>query len=225
MGGVEVTRRWLAAVAIAAVAATTLTASPAFAAAKTPTAKVVLDPDNDFSHAVWDGVSYSELPITAQIAKDVKTQLEGLLIALTLLPFLDIAAAIAVDGVAIAGSSRPGNPESPVGKGGYYERTPTEVQKLAETGKRSARGDGFVTKAAQELDKHGGVGGFPKPTGNALVKNEQAQAILEEILYNPGTRTQPIENGLFVGGKYYIAPDGWGAAFDVNGVFQYFGNF
>jgi len=73
-----VSRRLLAAVAIAAVAASTLSAAPAFAAAKTPTAKVVLDPDNDFSHAVWDGVSYSELPITAQIAKDVKTQLEGL---------------------------------------------------------------------------------------------------------------------------------------------------
>lgn len=78
MGGVEVSRRWLAAVAIAAVAASTLSAAPAVAATKTPTAKVVLDPDNDYSHAVWDGVAYSELPITSQIAKDVKTQLEGL---------------------------------------------------------------------------------------------------------------------------------------------------
>ncbi|SFR53955.1 RHS repeat-associated core domain-containing protein [Microbacterium azadirachtae] len=68
----------LAGVAIAAVALSTLTASPAVAATKTPTAKVVLDPDNDYSHAVWDGIGYSELPITSQIAKDVKTQLEGL---------------------------------------------------------------------------------------------------------------------------------------------------
>ena len=59
-------RRWLAAVAIAAVAASTLSAAPAFAAAKTPTAKVVLDPDNDFSHAIWDGVSYSELRMASR---------------------------------------------------------------------------------------------------------------------------------------------------------------
>jgi hypothetical protein len=64
--------------AIAAVPLSLLTAAPVVAASKKPSAKVVLDLDNDYSHAVWDGVSYSELPITSQIARDVKTQLEGL---------------------------------------------------------------------------------------------------------------------------------------------------
>jgi hypothetical protein len=63
---------------IAAAALSTLSASPAVAAMTTPSAKVVLVPANDYSHTVWDGVVYSELPITSQIARDVKTQLEGL---------------------------------------------------------------------------------------------------------------------------------------------------
>lgn len=52
-----------------------------------------------------------------------------------------------------------------------------------------------------------------------------AQDQLEDILTHPGTVTREISGGNFSGGRYYIAPDGRGAAFDENGVFQYFGVF
>jgi hypothetical protein len=51
------------------------------------------------------------------------------------------------------------------------------------------------------------------------------QEQLDDILTYPGTRIEDITKGNFVGGKYFIAPDGRGAAFDSSGVFQYFGVF
>lgn len=51
------------------------------------------------------------------------------------------------------------------------------------------------------------------------------QQQLDDILNNPNTVTRGINGGNFSGGRYYIAPDGRGAAFDANGTFQYFGVF
>ena len=45
-----------------------------------------------------------------------------------------------------------------------------------------------------------------------------------DITY-PGTRVEDITKGNFAGGRYYVAPDGRGAAFDSSGAFQYFGVF
>jgi N-acetylmuramoyl-L-alanine amidase len=50
---------------------------PAHAAAA-PTGKVVLDPDDNYSHAVWNGTTYTELPITYAIAQAAKAKLESL---------------------------------------------------------------------------------------------------------------------------------------------------
>lgn len=47
----------------------------------------------------------------------------------------------------------------------------------------------------------------------------------DDILTTPGTVTRAITGGNFSGGRYCIAPDGRGAAFDADGVFQYFGVF
>jgi len=46
--------------------------------AGTPAALVVLDPDNDLAHAMWNGVAYTELPITHSIAVQAKAKLEAL---------------------------------------------------------------------------------------------------------------------------------------------------
>jgi YD repeat-containing protein len=46
--------------------------------ATTPAGRVVLDPDDDYSHAVWVGTTYTELPITYAIAQAAKTKLEAL---------------------------------------------------------------------------------------------------------------------------------------------------
>ena len=76
-----------------------------------------------------------------------------------------------------------------------------------------------------ELVRHGGQGSFPIPRGSPATISRAGQRQLDDILTNPGTRAVPITQGNFQGGRYYIAPDGRGAAFDANGVFQYFGAF
>ncbi|NYE96239.1 RHS repeat-associated protein [Psychromicrobium silvestre] len=47
-------------------------------AAPAPTGKVVLDPDDNYSFAIWGGTTYKELPITYAISQTVKTKLEAL---------------------------------------------------------------------------------------------------------------------------------------------------
>jgi N-acetylmuramoyl-L-alanine amidase len=47
-------------------------------AATAPKGKVVLDPDDDYSHAQWGGATYTELPITYAIAQAAKAKLESL---------------------------------------------------------------------------------------------------------------------------------------------------
>lgn len=68
-----------------------------------------------------------------------------------------------------------------------------------------------------------GRGELPKVPGKQL--DTAGQDYLDDILTTPGTQRVPINGGAFQGGYYYIRPDGAGAAFDSNGVFQYFGKF
>ncbi|BCJ58283.1 hypothetical protein Jiend_17050 [Micromonospora endophytica] len=92
---------------------------------------------------------------------------------------------------------------------------------LSATGARPAKGG--LTHAGREYQKHMGRGELPKVPGKEL--DTAGQGYLDDILTTPGTRRVPINGGSFNGGNYYIRPDGAGAAFDSNGVFQYFGKF
>lgn len=87
-----------------------------------------------------------------------------------------------------------------------------------------------LTRAGHVLSKHGqgprrGHDKFPEPRGNQEKRNETGQRVVDDILDNPGTVEVPITRGKFPGGKYYIAPDGRGLAYDKNGVLQYWGNY
>ena len=68
----------LAVVAAVALALSLLTPTQPAHAATVPKGWVVLDPDDDYSHAVWNGTTYTELPITYAVAQAAKTRLESL---------------------------------------------------------------------------------------------------------------------------------------------------
>ena len=102
--------------------------------------------------------------------------------------------------------------------------TPVDLDSISASGARQIRPNG-LTKAGQELTKHGGEGEFPKPKGSPTQISETAQYQLDDILTNPGTIVRPITAGQFMGGQYLISPNGRGVAIDANGVFQYFGTF
>ncbi len=64
--------------------------------------------------------------------------------------------------------------------------------------------------------------------GNEL--KSAGQSLLGNILKNPNTSFSTVTSGNFAGGKRYIMPDpaggrGFGATFDSDGVFQYFGRY
>jgi len=105
----------------------------------------------------------------------------------------------------------------------YSSSTIWSVDALSATGTRVVSND--LTRAGQELAKHSGQGGFPVPTGSPRTISRIGQTQLDDVLTFPGTRVSNIQMGNFAGGRYYIAPDGRGAAFDSSGVFQYFGVF
>jgi len=97
------------------------------------------------------------------------------------------------------------------------------VDSLSASGSRLVAKD--LTRAGQELAKHSGQGAFPVASGAPATISRLGQEQLEDILTSAGTRAVDIVKGNFAGGRYYIAPDGRGAAFDSSGVFQYFGVF
>jgi N-acetylmuramoyl-L-alanine amidase len=68
----------LALVAAVALTLSLLTPTQPAHAATAPKGRVVLDPDDDYSHAVWNGTTYTELPITYAIAQAAKAKLESL---------------------------------------------------------------------------------------------------------------------------------------------------
>ncbi len=99
----------------------------------------------------------------------------------------------------------------------------SSLDDLSASGARKAKGG--LTRAGQKFNQHGGQGAFPAAKGNVTELNRLGQAQLDDILTNPGTVSRGITGGEFTGGRYYIAPDGRGAAFDTGGQFQYFGVF
>jgi N-acetylmuramoyl-L-alanine amidase len=68
----------LVVVAAVVLALSLLTPTQPAHAAAVPKGKVVLDPDDDYSHAQLGGATYMELPITYAIAQAAKTKLEAL---------------------------------------------------------------------------------------------------------------------------------------------------
>ncbi len=110
-----------------------------------------------------------------------------------------------------------------VGDGLRLANEAWDLSRLSESGARQVGSD--LTRSGQELAKHGGQGAFPVPKGTPSDISRQGQDQLDDILTDPGTLSREISGGNFKGGRYYIAPDGRGAAFDREGTFQYFGVF
>ncbi len=97
------------------------------------------------------------------------------------------------------------------------------LDELSQSGARASKGG--LTQAGRKFSQHGGQGAFPTAKGSVADLNRLGQHQLDDILTSPGTVTRGISGGNFAGGRYYIAPDGRGAAFDADGAFQYFGVF
>jgi hypothetical protein len=97
----------------------------------------------------------------------------------------------------------------------------SDVLALSETGTRQAKGG--RTHAGREYQKHMARGELPVVPGKDL--DSAGQDLLDGILMAPDTKQFPIKGGNFKDGQYFVRPDGVGAAFDKDGVFQYFGRF
>jgi len=83
------------------------------------------------------------------------------------------------------------------------------------------------TRAGRSLTKHG-VGKrpdnskFPAPKGNPQKINDQAQALVDEILSDPGTTITDGFRPRFGDTIEAVAPDGRGLVFDASGKFLFF---
>jgi hypothetical protein len=87
---------------------------------------------------------------------------------------------------------------------------------------------GKMTQAGREYQKHMNRGDLDVVPGKQL--DMTRQNLLNDILTNPGTVASPVNSGNFAGGTRYIMPDaaggrGFGATYDSNGMFQYFGRY
>ncbi len=85
-----------------------------------------------------------------------------------------------------------------------------------------------LTVAGRSYQKHMNRGDLDQVQGRNL--NSTGQDLLEDILTNPGTKVEQVNSGNFAGGVRFIMPGkdggrGYGATFDSNGVFQYFGRY
>ncbi|MEU7060464.1 DUF6531 domain-containing protein [Streptomyces sp. NPDC046197] len=97
---------------------------------------------------------------------------------------------------------------------------------LSKSGERPDKGK--LTRAGREYQKHMNRGDLDVVPGKQL--DSAGQNLLDDILTNPNTTQVPVTSGNFAGGTRYIMPDpaggrGFGATFDANGDFQYFGRY
>lgn len=94
---------------------------------------------------------------------------------------------------------------------------------LSESGSALDPADagGQLTRAGRAFAKAGEV--FGPTSGGPAAVNSAGQNALNEILINPGTVVNTMQGGNFAGGPVYISPDGIGAVFSPDGIFQYFG--
>jgi len=85
---------------------------------------------------------------------------------------------------------------------------------------------GELTVAGRSLRKHGigarpGSSKFPQATGTPSQINRQAQAIVDDILSNPGTTFTKSFRGRFGDTLEVTVPDGRGIVYDANGRFYF----
>ncbi|MFI9366750.1 polymorphic toxin-type HINT domain-containing protein [Kitasatospora sp. NPDC053057] len=101
-----------------------------------------------------------------------------------------------------------------------------DLDALSKSGMRPDKGK--MTRAGREYQKHMNRGDLPVVPGKEL--DSTGQNLLDDILTNPNTTVGPVTSGNFAGGTRYVMPDaaggrGFGATFDANGDFQYFGRY
>ncbi len=97
---------------------------------------------------------------------------------------------------------------------------------LSKSGQRPDKGK--LTRAGREYQKHMNRGDLPVVPGKQL--DSTGQKLLDDILNHPNTTQVPVTSGNFAGGTRYIMPGppgerGFGATFDSDGNFQYFGRY
>jgi hypothetical protein len=99
---------------------------------------------------------------------------------------------------------------------------------IGDLSKAASEADrGGFTAAGRSLTKHGagarqGNSLFPAAKGNPSQISTQAQAVVDEILNNPGTTFTKGFRGRFGETIEAVAPDGRGIVYDVNGKFLFF---
>ncbi|MFI1524016.1 polymorphic toxin-type HINT domain-containing protein [Kitasatospora cineracea] len=101
-----------------------------------------------------------------------------------------------------------------------------DLDALSKSGMRPDKGK--MTRAGREYQKHMNRGDLPVVPGKEL--DSTGQNLLDDILTSPNTTAGPVTSGNFAGGTRYVMPDpaggrGFGATFDANGDFQYFGRY
>ena len=106
--------------------------------------------------------------------------------------------------------------------------------KRITSGQRDARGGkANNTQAGMEYDKHqlmpkvkSDKRFLPHIGGNKENLKKAGRELLEDIVNNPASKSEPMTGGGFRdGGTVVIRPDGAGAVFDKADEFQYFGKF
>ena len=107
-----------------------------------------------------------------------------------------------------------------IAPGGGYTAAGKSLDELADAAKLIDKG-GELTKAGRALEKHGSRAGsvFERATGNVAAKNAAGQAVIEDILTSPGSRTVNITRGKWKGGVEVWAPSGRGVRYDADGNF------
>jgi hypothetical protein len=133
----------------------------------------------------------------------------------------EAAASLMATGNNAGQGGSPPNPggNTPTGLGG------PSIEDLSKAASAPDRA-GF-TAAGRSLTKHGsgarpGNSLFPAAKGNPAQINAQAQAIVDDILNNPGTTFAKGFRGRFGDTIEAAAPDGRGIVFDANGKFLFF---
>ncbi|NKE58350.1 hypothetical protein FXN61_16570 [Lentzea sp. PSKA42] len=101
-----------------------------------------------------------------------------------------------------------------------------DLDAMSKSGMRPDKGK--KTRAGRECQKHMDRGDLDVVPGKKL--DSAGQNLLDDIFTNPGTVSSSVTSGNFAGGTRYIMPDsaggrGYGATFDANGDFQYFGRY
>jgi RHS repeat-associated protein len=101
----------------------------------------------------------------------------------------------------------------------------SQLEDLLATGRAVDPADagGELSRAGRAYAKHSNL--FRAVSGGPKALNAAGEGALEDILGNPKTIEGTMRGGNFAGGAVHVAPNGIGAVFSPEGVFQYFGRF